>query len=245
MWLRDLCWRCLLVINEVFARIGRHVNKPAYPFESMERYRNDYRKLVAENEREARHQQLGTLLKKPRARSREEILADKSTHKLDLSDDSDTDEDEDPVQTCIAQCNMYGALNMECKNGFMGMSHWKVKYFILQGPYVIWWHDQDDDELAGYYHLAQMRRVVEFEDESCMFAVELREDGSRQLYEAHDQTERDKWVAAIERMLKKIAKEPENHSLRLAEDNFDLYSSMAGVAKRILNPPNRETGGFS
>ena len=66
----------------------------------------------------------------------------------------------------------------------------------------------------------QVRRVIEFEDEPCMFAVEFREDGSRwlcgcflsvsyelvsghrQLYEALDQKERDKWVASIETMLK-------------------------------------------
>jgi len=122
---------------------------------------------------------------------------------------------------------------------------WKVKYFILQGPYVIHWHDQDDDDFAGYYHLTTVRRVIEFEDEPCMFAVEFREDGSRQLYEALDQKERDKWVSSIETMLKQIKTEPDNFSLRLADDNFDLYVSMAGITKRILNPPNRETGGFS
>ena len=106
--LRDLCWRCLMAVHGFFAWIGHHVKKPAYPFEDMERYRSEYRKLLAENERDVRNKELGSLLRKPRDRSREEILqGDRTKQILDLSDDdSDTDEDEDPLKACMAACNM-------------------------------------------------------------------------------------------------------------------------------------------
>eukprot|EP00656_Telonema_subtile_P012914 TRINITY_DN16538_c0_g1_i2.p2 TRINITY_DN16538_c0_g1~~TRINITY_DN16538_c0_g1_i2.p2 ORF type:complete len:259 (-),score=86.84 TRINITY_DN16538_c0_g1_i2:119-895(-) len=235
------CWRCVYAVHSVLSSIGRW-SKAQHPEAST--------RVRTEDRAELKRLQAKEALREHR-RVRRITEPGHLAARFRADEDSEEDEEgqEDPLDLCMDECHMFGPLNMnKQQGGLLGYEHWTVQYCVLQGPWLFWWHDQDDQAPAGSMHLSQVCRVVEFEDEpAVMFGLQQRHDSASVLcYEAFDQSERDRWVAALEQQLSgKVKMQLGDPELMRGDTEYELYLSMACVAKRIMNPSNRLTGGFS